>query len=47
MKKNIIILMLVGLFLTGCGDKKEVQKQNDYRSSLFQMLVGQETVETI
>ena len=35
MKKNIIILMLVGLFLTGCGDKKEVQKQNDYSKFTF------------
>ena len=35
MKKIIIILMLVGLFLTGCGDKKEVQKQNDYSKFNF------------
>ena len=35
MKKNIIILMLVGLFLTGCGDKKEVEKQNDYSKFTF------------
>ena len=35
MKKIIIILMLVGLFLTGCGDKKEVQKQNDYSKFIF------------
>ena len=35
MKKNITILMLVGLFLTGCGDKKEVQKQNDYSKFTF------------
>lgn len=35
MKKNIIILMLVGLILTGCGDKKEVKKQNDYSKFIF------------
>ena len=35
MKKIITILMLVGLFLTGCGDKKEVQKQNDYSKFTF------------
>ena len=31
MKKNIIILMLVGLFLTGCGNTKE----KDYSEYLF------------
>ena len=35
MKKNIIILMLVGLFLTGCEGKKEVQKQNNYSKFTF------------
>lgn len=34
MKKIIIILMLVGLFLTGCGEKKE-QKQKDYSKFTF------------
>ena len=28
MKKNIIILMLVGILLTGCGEKQE-NKRND------------------
>ena len=31
MKKNIIILILVGLFLTGCGENKE----KDYSEYLF------------
>ena len=35
MKKIFIILMLVGLFLTGCGDKKEEQKQKDYSKYSF------------
>ena len=35
MKKIIIILMLVWLFLTGCGDKKEEQKQKDYSKFTF------------
>lgn len=35
MKKSIIILMLVALFLTGCGDKKEEQKQKDYSKFAF------------
>ena len=35
MKKIIIILMLVGLFLTGCGEKKEEQKQKDYSKFTF------------
>ena len=33
MKKNIIILMLVGVFLTGCGENKE--KELDYSEYLF------------
>ena len=33
MKKIIIILMLVGLFLTGCGENKE--KEIDYSEYLF------------
>lgn len=35
MKKIIIISMLVGLFLTGCGEKKEEQKQKDYSNFTF------------
>ena len=35
MKKIFIILMLVGLFLTGCGDKKEEQKQKNYSKHSF------------
>lgn len=35
MKKSIIILMLAALFLTGCGDKKEEQKQKDYSKFTF------------
>ena len=35
MKKIFIILMLVGLFLTGCGDKKEEQKQKDHNKYSF------------
>ncbi len=51
MKKIIIILMLVGLFLTGCGDKKEVQKQNDYSKFTFSDVSwtrdGENDIETI
>ena len=35
MKKYIIILMLVGLFLTGCNDKKEKTQVKDYSEYLF------------
>ena len=35
MKKYIIILMLVGLFLTGCIDKKEKTQVIDYSEYLF------------
>ena len=35
MKKIIITLMLVGLFLTGCVDKKEEQMQKDYSNHSF------------
>lgn len=35
MKKKFIILMLVGLFLIGCEDKKEEQKQKDYSKYSF------------
>ena len=35
MKKYIIILILVGLFLTGCNDKKEKTQVKDYSEYLF------------
>ena len=35
MKKNIIILLLVGLFLTGCGETKEKTQEKDYSEYLF------------
>ena len=35
MKKIFIILMFGGLFLPGCGDKKEEQKQKEYSKYLF------------
>ena len=35
MKKYIIILMLVGLFLTGCNDKIEKSQVKDYSEYLF------------
>ena len=35
MKKNIIILMLVGLLLTGCGIAKENTEKKDYSKYLF------------
>ena len=35
MKKNIIILMLVGLLLTGCGDTKEKTQEKNYSEYLF------------
>ena len=35
MKKNIIILILVGMFLTGCRDKKEKIQEKDYSEYLF------------
>ena len=35
MKKNIIILMLVGLLLTGCGITKENTEEKDYGKYLF------------
>ena len=47
MKKSIIILMLVVLFLTGCGDKKE----KDYSEYLFSDVIwtrdGENDIETI
>ena len=35
MKKNIIILILVGIFLTGCKDKEEKMQEKDYSKYLF------------
>ena len=35
MKKNIIILILVGMFLTGCRDTKEKIQEKDYSEYLF------------
>ena len=35
MKKNIIILTLVGMFLTGCGETKEKIQEKDYSEYLF------------
>ena len=49
MKKIIIILMLVGLFLTGCGENKE--KEIDYSEYLFSDVVwtrdGGNDIETL
>ena len=35
MRKKIIIVMLVGLFLTGCGDTKDKVQEKDYGEYLF------------
>ena len=35
MKKNIILLMVVGLFLTGCGEIKEKTQEKDYSEYSF------------
>ena len=35
MKKNIIILILVGILLTGCKDKEEKMQEKDYSKYLF------------
>ena len=35
MKKNLIILLLVGLFLAGCGNTKEKTQEKDYSEYLF------------
>lgn len=35
MKKNIIILMLVGILLTGCGDAKEKMHEKNYSEYSF------------
>ena len=51
MKKNIIILMLVGLFLTGCGDTKEKIQGKDYGKYLFTDVIwirdSEHDIETI
>jgi len=51
MRKNIIILMLVGLFLTGCGDTREKIQEKDYSEYLFSDVVwtrdGGNDIETI
>ena len=51
MKKNIIILMLVGLFLTGCGNTKEKIQEKDYSEYLFSNVVwtrdGGNDIETL
>jgi hypothetical protein len=35
MKKNIIILMLLGMLLTGCGDINEKTQEKNYSEYLF------------
>ena len=35
MKKNIIVLILVGMFLTGCGATKEKIQEKDYSEYSF------------
>ena len=51
MKKSIIILMSVGLFLTGCGNTKEKTQEKDYSKYLFSDVVwtrdGGNDIETI
>ena len=51
MKKNIIILMLVVLFLTGCGEKKEIHQEKDYSKYLFSDIRwtrdGENDIETL
>lgn len=51
MRKNIIILMLVGLFLTGCGDTREKIQEKDYSEYLFSDVIwtrdGGNDIETI
>jgi len=34
-KKNIAILIIVGIFLTGCGNTKEKMQNKDYNDHLF------------
>ena len=51
MKKNIIILILVGMFLTGCGAAKEKIQEKDYSEYLFSDVVwtreGENDIETL
>ena len=51
MKKNLIILMLVGLFLAGCGNTKEKTQEKDYSEFLFSDVIwtrdGGNDIETI
>ena len=51
MKKNIIILMIVGLFLTGCGETKEKIQKKDYSEYLFTDIIwtrdGGNDIETL
>ena len=51
MKKNIIILMLAGLFLTGCGDTKEKIQEKDFSEYLFTDVIwtrdSENDIETI
>ena len=51
MKKNIIILILVGIFLAGCGDTKEKMQEKDYSEYLFSDVVwtrdGGNDIETL
>ena len=51
MKRKFIILMLVGLFLTGCGDTKEKLQEKDYSEYLFSDVVwtrdGGNDIETL
>jgi len=35
LKKNIIILLLVALLLSGCGDTKQKKQEKDYSNYLF------------
>ena len=51
MKKNIIILILVGMFLTGCEAAKEKIQEKDYSEYLFSDVVwtreGENDIETL
>ena len=51
MKKNIIILMLLVLFLTGCGETKEKIQKKDYSKYLFTDIIwtrdGGNDIETL
>ena len=51
MKKIIFVLMLLGLFLTGCGDTKEKIQEKNYSEYLFSDVVwtrdGENDIETL